>query len=249
MSGLESSLNETAIYTRYWIVNGWPIVLGAFLVGSIPFGLIVGRFFFKTDIRAAGSGNIGAANALRTMGPGAGIAVLFLDALKGVVAVLLPFAILGRVPMHLPLLCRMCGYDPGVLSALCALAAILGHCYSPWLRFKGGKGVATFLGVIVAVSWPAALAFAAVWLAIVLSNGYASLGSIVATVVAIAIVADRRPETLFFSIPAAAIIIWKHRENISRLLAGNENRLNLLRHRDEPRVRPEGPSGGAPPRS
>jgi len=226
----------------------WIFVAVAFLIGSIPFGLIVSRVFFKTDIRTAGSGNIGAANALRTMGRKAGIAVLVLDALKGVTGTLLPILLFPiAFPQPVPVDCNTLNLPPqtdcsvGYLTksldafvfpicAWCALATIVGHCYSPWLRFRGGKGVATYLGVLFVAGWPSALAFVVVWLAIVLPLGLASLGSILGAATAAAVVAAiRGPWTLAYSVPAVAIIVWQHRDNIRRLIAGNENRLDLLK--------------------
>ncbi len=216
---------------------GWPYVLFAFLVGSIPFGLLVGRAFYKRDIRAAGSGNIGAANALRTLGPRAGAAVLLLDALKGVVAVEVAAWLLLRVPLALPLGGGefTIGY-PGRafdLMPIAGIAAIYGHCYTPWLRLRGGKGVATFLGATLILSWPAALAFAAIWLLVVLPTGLASLGSMLAVVGAGLVLVATSPEYgasgFLYAVLCAFIVILKHRENIARMSAGTENRLRLLR--------------------
>ena len=118
------------------------IAIGAFLLVSIPFGLVISSIFYRTDIRKSGSGNIGAMNALRTLGKGGAIAVLLLDVAKGVV---------------LPLVVMLELHDTH-LAALAAACAVLGHCFSPWLGFKGGKGVATSFGAIFALSWPAGIA-------------------------------------------------------------------------------------------
>ena len=179
--------------------------------GSIPSGLLVARAFFKTDIRGAGSGNIGAANALRTLGKGAGAAVLLLDALKGFV----------------PVLCAEIFFsDEFVVALVCGFAAVAGHCYSPWLRGRGGKGVATALGALFAIAWAAGLIFIAIWLAAALLTRYASVASLTATLLSIA-------SLWYFIGPAggiygalvAAIVVWRHRENLARLRAGTENRL------------------------
>ena len=230
----------------FWLVHGWAFLVVAFLIGSIPFGLLVGRVFFKTDIRSAGSGNIGAANARRTMGRGAGISVLLLDAFKGALATSLPTL---SLQCHcIPLVEIFRGWTnapPAILSGLLAVAAVLGHCYSPWLGFKGGKGVATFLGVLIVVWWPSAITFIIVWLAIVLATGFASAGSILGTIAGIAAIWYAYGSfTLYFSVPAAGVIIWQHRTNIARLLAGNENRLNLLKSGAKPSAPQSGPSGG-----
>jgi glycerol-3-phosphate acyltransferase PlsY len=226
-----------ALWVPFWFRHGWVFLLAAFLIGSIPFGLVVSRVFFGRDLRASGSGNIGAANALRTMGRGAGLAVLVLDALKGVVATALPAVAIDQhwFQRPYPFFCCMPDEVAPILCAMCAIAAILGHCYSPWLRFNGGKGVATLLGVLIVAYWPSALVFVAVWLAVVLPTGFASLGSILGTLASIAVIGYYVPApTLYFTVPAAAIIIWKHRQNITRLLSGKENRLNLINRKEEP---------------
>ena len=195
------------------------IGLASFLVGSIPFGLIVGKVFFKSDIRAAGSGNIGAANALRSYGKGGGAAVLLLDALKGFVAA----AFVARW------LLGSADADLAAFSAFAGFAAVLGHCYAPWLNFKGGKGVATWLGVVAAISWPVALAFVAIWLIAVLPTRWASLGSLAATALSAAGLwfVTRDGPVALWSTAAAAVIFWKHRENIGRLAGGRENKIGF----------------------
>jgi len=185
------------------------ILVLAFLLGSLPFGLIVARVFFKTDIRERGSGNIGAANAARTLGRGAGALVLVLDALKGFVPTVL-------------------AQDVGGLSlALFAgFAAIVGHCYSPWMRFRGGKGVATELGVLFGLSWQAALIFIGVWILAVVATGFASVGSLLASISTIAtlwLFLDVR--AAIYGACVAAVIAWRHNDNIRRLFEGSENRL------------------------
>ncbi|HYZ15502.1 MAG TPA: glycerol-3-phosphate acyltransferase, partial [Candidatus Acidoferrum sp.] len=136
----------------------------AFFVGAIPFGVLVSRTFYGTDLRGSGSGNIGAANALRTLGKRGAVAVLLLDALKGFAPTLAASAI-GGAP----------------LAALAAFAAMLGHCYSPFLAGRGGKGVATFFGTLFALWWPAGLIFALVWIAAVAASGFSSVGSMLGT--------------------------------------------------------------------
>jgi glycerol-3-phosphate acyltransferase PlsY len=221
-----------------WLVAGWPYLVAAFLLGSIPFGLVVGRVFFKSDLRAAGSGNIGAANALRTLGTKAGAAVLVLDACKGVAAVALAWAQGLHVPLHLSGFGTDATLDASVgpiwpLIPLAGLAAVLGHCYTPWLRFRGGKGVATFLGATAALSWESGVAFALVWLAVVVPTGFSSLGSLLATAAAgtFVVVGGARygDSAAVFAFGAALVIVWKHRENIARLRAGTEHRLSLLK--------------------
>ena len=193
--------------------------IGSFFIGSIPFGYLVGRFFYRTDIRKQGSGNIGAMNALRTLGKGGAIAVLVLDALKGFVPT---FWALTFFRGHLdfePL-------PPGeeIVAALAAAGAVLGHCFSPWLRFKGGKGVATSFGAIFALCWPAGLIGVGGWLAGAAVTRYSSVGSMLGSILAafaIWFFTRSVPETLF-GVFAALLILFTHRENIARLRAGTE---------------------------
>ena len=181
----------------------------AFLAGSIPFGVFIGRMY-GVDIRAKGSGNIGAANALRTLGKGAGAAVLVLDAAKGAIGVL--------IGVH-------AGQDPW-LPALGGLAAVCGHCYSPWLGWRGGKGVATNLGAIFAFAWPAGVSFVLVWLVAVAATGYSSVGSLAASIIVpLALWRFAGLPGLAYGIAAAVIIIVAHRANIERLREGQEHRI------------------------
>ena len=201
---------------------GIGIALISFLIGSIPFGYIIGRFFYRTDLRKSGSGNIGAMNALRTLGKGGAIAVLLLDALKGAIPVIAAFAIFGHTATELAQLVASFG----------ATFAVLGHCFSPWLGWRGGKGVATAFGAIFAMSWPAGLVVVLGWVvgALVLTR-YSSVGSMLANIVApFALYFFTRSwaETAF-GIFLAVFIVWTHRENLQRLRAGTENRISLSR--------------------
>src|SRR5579884_1411731 len=193
------------------------IALGAFLIGSIPFGLIIGHAFYRTDIRKSGSGNIGAMNALRTLGKGGAIAVLLLDVAKGVV---------------LPLVVMLELHDTH-LAAIVAACAVLGHCFSPWLRFRGGKGVATSFGAIFALSWPAGIAAICGWLVGALATTYSSVGSMFAHVVApIALwYFTRDPWLTGYGVFAALVVFYTHRENIERIRTGRENGIPFLRRR------------------
>jgi acyl phosphate:glycerol-3-phosphate acyltransferase len=191
------------------------IVLGAFLLGSIPFGVVVSRLFFRVDIRTQGSGNIGAANALRTLGKIPALVVLLLDVLKGGIATAFAAGYGGQAQPW--------------LGPAAGAAAILGHVYSPWLYWRGGKGVATHLGVLVALAWPAALAFAVVWLAAVLVTNYSSVGSLAGTLLAPFILwACAGPPAAGYGAFAALLILYTHRENIARLRAGTENPLRKV---------------------
>jgi glycerol-3-phosphate acyltransferase PlsY len=192
-------------------------IAAAFLVGAIPFGVLVSRAFFHTDIRAQGSGNIGAANALRTLGKRGAAAVLVLDALKGAVPVVLVTAFGGTT----------------TLAACAGFAAVAGHCYSPFLGGKGGKGVATSYGVLWALAWPAGAAFTIVWIAALIATSFASVASMAASLVAPAALWFVIGEPgLGYGIAAAVLIVWKHRENLARLRAGTENPLPLLAKRN-----------------
>ncbi|HEX3466354.1 MAG TPA: glycerol-3-phosphate 1-O-acyltransferase PlsY [Candidatus Elarobacter sp.] len=189
------------------------VVVVAFFVGAIPFGVLVSRAFYGTDIRRSGSGNIGAANALRTLGKRGAFAVLALDALKGLAPVLAAKALGGTT-----------------LGVLAALAAVVGHCWSPFLGFKGGKGVATLLGAAIALWWPSGLAFGLVWIAAVIVCGYASVGSMLAALALAPVLWFGVGRIGFvYGLVSALIIIYRHRENLERLRRGTENRLSLLK--------------------
>lgn len=189
--------------------------IGAFVIGSIPFGLVISKLFYNTDIRKSGSGNIGAMNALRTLGKGGAIAVLLLDAAKGVVPASL--AIAFAHDMH--------------LAALLAACAVLGHCFSPWLAFRGGKGVATAFGAIFALSWPAGLCCVGGWLLGAFATTYSSVGSMLGSLVApLALWYFTRDWWVTgFGAFAALFIMYTHRENLVRLREGRESGISFLR--------------------
>jgi len=194
----------------------------AYLLGSIPFGYILVRNFRKEDIRATGSGNIGATNVARAGGKGLGIATLFFDALKGWLAVILVRVVVKAFHAGVP-------HPAAELAAFAAVAAILGHCFTVWLGFKGGKGVATALGVFLALSWPSALAALVVFAATVWLTRYVSLGSVIAAVsLPIFVYVFTPNRSLFFmlcTIFVSLLVIVKHRSNIARLLDGTESML------------------------
>ncbi len=184
------------------------LLLGAYLIGSIPFGVILTRLGGAGDLRQIGSGNIGATNVLRTGRKGLAAATLLLDGAKGAVAVLIARQI------HLD------------LDAAAGAAAFLGHLYPIWLRFRGGKGVATMLGVALALWWPAGLAFAVVWIAMLAITRRSSVGGISAAVAApIAAAAGGQSDLVLLFMAMAALLLWKHRSNIARLLDGTEPRV------------------------
>ena len=188
----------------------------AFAIGSIPFGYLIGRFFYRTDIRAQGSGNIGAMNALRTMGKRGGAAVLVLDALKGFVPVFVAVR-----------------YGGSAAGAIVAAAAVLGHCYSPWLRWHGGKGVATSFGAIFGLSWAAGLVAVGGWIAGAVLTQYSSVGSMLGSAVApFALWAfTRSPAATLYGVAAALFIVYTHRENLARLRAGTEGAIRLFKRK------------------
>ncbi len=190
-----------------------------YLCGSIPFGLILTRLGGTANLRTIGSGNIGATNVLRTGRKDLAAATLLLDLGKGVAAVLITGFLADRLlpPAAWP--------SAPVLAA--AVGAFVGHLYPVWLGFKGGKGVATFLGCLLAVAWPAGLAFIAVWLGTAAISRFSSLSALLASALtpAFLLVLDRHiSSALVFG--ALASIVWvKHRANIERLRAGTETRI------------------------
>ncbi|TKD53362.1 glycerol-3-phosphate 1-O-acyltransferase PlsY [Sphingomonas baiyangensis] len=183
------------------------LLLG-YVLGSIPFGLLLTRAAGAGDLRAIGSGNIGATNVLRTGRKGLAAATLLLDMAKGAAAVWIVEAIW-----------------PG-MAPLAAAAAFLGHCYPIWLRFRGGKGVATLLGVLIALAWPVALVFAGVWLGAIALTRISSVGGMLAAVSApLTAAATGRFDLVLLLLALALIVLWKHRTNLTRLLDGTEPRV------------------------
>jgi glycerol-3-phosphate acyltransferase PlsY len=190
-----------------WEMPALALALG-YLLGSIPFGLILTRFAGAGDLRAIGSGNIGATNVLRTGRKGLAAATLLLDAVKGAAAVWLGEAIV-----------------PGG-AVLGAAGAFFGHCYPIWLKFRGGKGVATFGGIAFAVFWPIGIIYLALWLGVLALSRYSSVGGLAAAVSApAAAFAFGRTDFGVLFIALALIVFWKHRGNIARLFAGTEPRV------------------------
>jgi|SRR5262245_8712200 len=186
-----------------------------YLLGSIPFGVILTRLAGAGDVRAIGSGNIGATNVLRTGRKGLAAATLLGDALKGTLAALAPFAVGIPITTGGP-----------YLPLIAGLGAFIGHLYPVWLHFKGGKGVATYLGVLAALAWPVAVIFCLIWLAIAALSRYSSLAALLAsaaTPVAL-FINGQRPQALLFAVLTA--ILWlRHRENIARLMSGTEGKI------------------------
>ncbi|MBZ9661071.1 glycerol-3-phosphate 1-O-acyltransferase PlsY [Mesorhizobium sp. ESP-6-4] len=179
-----------------------------YLLGSIPFGLLITRAAGLGDVRQIGSGNIGATNVLRTGNKGLAAATLLLDALKGTAAVLIA------------------GHFSPDFGLLAGFGAFLGHLFPVWLGFKGGKGVATYLGVLLGLAWQGMLVFAVVWLAMAFLFRYSSLAALAAAVVVpIALYVTSTPQIAGLFAAMSLIVIVKHRANISRLLAGTEGKI------------------------
>lgn len=195
---------------------------GAYLLGSIPFGLLLGRGLAGKDVRALGSGNIGATNVLRSAGKLAGALTLLADVLKGAAGFLLARALIPAPVVGEPL----------AFGSLCLTAALLlpvvGHCHPPWLGFRGGKGVAAAFGVGLAAWWPGALACAAVFAAVLAATRWASLASL-AAVAAFALALALSPARRALLLPGALLLLFlvvvRHRANIRRLLGGREPRV------------------------
>lgn len=219
------------------ILLGVSAVVG-YLLGSIPFGLVLTRLAGAGDIRKIGSGNIGATNVLRTGRKGLAAATLLLDGLKGTLAL---YA--GPFVAFLFLSAAKLSPDGNSISAsaqssldligmlasatlVAGVAAFLGHLYPVWLQFKGGKGVATFLGVLAGLDWKMGLVFAVIWLTMAVVARYSSLAALTAATVVAAILVLREigPLSITF-LMLTALLFWTHRANISRLMNGTESRI------------------------
>lgn len=191
----------------------WPYFLAAFaggyLLGSIPFGLIITRLAGLGDIRSIGSGNIGTTNVLRTGRKSMAALTLLCDALKGTVAVLIAY--------------EWAGID---LAVTAGFAAFLGHLFPVWLKFRGGKGVATYLGILLGLAWPAAVVFALVWIATAAATRYSSLSALLASLASPAFLAWQGNWQLAELMAVLTAILWlKHAANIKRLAGGTESRI------------------------
>ena len=184
------------------------LVLG-YLLGSIPFGLLLTRIAGLGDVRKIGSGNIGATNVLRTGNKGLAAGTLLLDMLKGTAAVAAANLYAGEAA-----------------SLVAGFGAFLGHCFPAWLGFKGGKGVATFAGILIGLAWPVAFAFGAIWLGIAALTRYSSLAALIATVGVTIIMFFAYPIAAALTVMALTLMCWaKHHANIARLLDGSESRI------------------------
>jgi glycerol-3-phosphate acyltransferase PlsY len=190
-------------------MSAWVAFGIGYLLGSIPFGLLLTQAAGAPDVRSIGSGNIGATNVLRTGRKGLAALTLLLDALKGTAAVLIAN--------------RYAGYEVALFAGF---AAFLGHLFPIWLKFKGGKGVATYIGLLLGIYWPAMLIFCAIWLIVAFASRYSSLAALVAsafTPPALYLLGLPGPATLFF---ALTLMLWfMHRANIGRLMHGTEGKI------------------------
>ncbi|HEV7259057.1 MAG TPA: glycerol-3-phosphate 1-O-acyltransferase PlsY [Bosea sp. (in: a-proteobacteria)] len=203
-------MQETLNWGLSWPAFAAALLVG-YLLGSIPFGVILTKLSGGPDLRSIGSGNIGATNVLRTGNKKLAALTLLGDMLKGTVAVLIGFHALG-----------------GPQAALVAgLGAFLGHLFPVWVGFKGGKGVATYLGILIGLAWPVALAFAAIWLSVAKLSKYSSLSALTASVATPLILwfaAGQRQAALLMA--ALTVLLWfMHRSNIARLLSGSEGKI------------------------
>jgi len=183
--------------------------IAGYLLGSIPFGMVIAKVMGLGNLREIGSGNIGATNVLRTGNKGAAAATLIFDAAKGAVAVLVARAFIGEDA-----------------AQIAGLAAFFGHLFPIWLGFRGGKGVATFLGILLALNWIVGLAACATWLVVVLFFRISSLGGLSAAALApIWIIIQGDAKTILLAILLGLLVFIRHRANIKRILAGTEPRV------------------------
>ena len=189
------------------IIALWAVL--GYLIGSIAFGMVLTRAMNLGDLRSIGSGNIGATNVLRTGNKKAAALTLLLDGAKGAVAVLLARYFAGEAA-----------------AQIAALAAMIGHCYPVWLGFKGGKGVATFLGILLALAWPVGLACCAVWLIMAFGSRMSSMAALTAAAAStFFIVFLGYGSALLLGIILTLLIFWRHRDNIKRIKAGTEPKI------------------------
>ena len=205
------------------VIPEFTALLAAYVLGATPFGYMAGKMQ-GIDIREHGSGNIGATNVLRTLGKPIGITVLILDLLKGLAPVLAA---------------KLLSPEDALVHILAGIGTILGHNFTFWLRFRGGKGIATSAGVLVGLTWIAALAGVAVWLVLFFTTKYvavASIGAAVAIPVVVLLGESSNIPLVIFSVLVAVLAIVRHRSNIQRLLAGTENRFGSSpKHEEVPK--------------
>jgi glycerol-3-phosphate acyltransferase PlsY len=204
------------------MVTLFAVLIGSYLLGSVPFGYVAGRLA-GIDIRNVGSGNVGATNVVRVLGKRYGYPVFALDFLKGFVAVMISMVMApGRPPQW---------NSPEIFGILAAMSSVFGHLYPPWLKFKGGKGVATSAGALLALTPIATLIGVAVWIIVFWLTRYVSLASVTAAVILPVVIVvvgshDRHngKPLIYASACVAAVVIWRHRSNLLRLMRGTEPR-------------------------
>jgi len=208
------------------------LIITAYLIGSIPTALIISKSFFDVDIREYGSGNMGATNTFRVLGSKFGTIVMVGDMLKGILAValynLLPYYLTNEL-------------DRTNLMIGLGLAAVIGHIYPIWAQFRGGKGVATLFGMLLAMQPVVAVSCVGVFLLVLFLTRYVSLSSILAGVaLPICVLWIYNEKEVFyrvFAVAVAALVVLTHQKNISRLLKGSENRVPILKYRDRKKMR------------
>src|SRR5262249_54364379 len=204
------------------MVTLFAVLISSYLLGSVPFGYLAGRLA-GIDIRKVGSGNVGATNVVRVLGKRYGYPVFALDFLKGFGAVKIAMLMAPGRPTELD--------SPEIFGILAAMSSVLGHLYPPWLKFKGGKGVATSAGALLALTPVATLIGVAIWIIVFWLSRYVSLASITAAVVLpiVILVVSSQDQSkgkplVYSSACVAAVVIWRHRSNLSRLIRGTEPR-------------------------
>jgi acyl phosphate:glycerol-3-phosphate acyltransferase len=198
------------------------LLTGSYLLGSIPFGYLAGRLA-GIDIRQVGSGNVGATNVVRVLGKKYGYPVFALDVLKGFGPVKISMLIAAGLPQQ--------WNSPEIFGILAAISSVLGHLYPPWLKFKGGKGVATSAGALLALTPVATLIGVAIWIVLFWLTGYVSLASMTAAIILPIVIlvmrshdSNKGKPLVYSAVCVAVIVIWRHRSNLSRLIRGTEPR-------------------------
>lgn len=213
-------------------MNELLLIVLAYLIGSIPSAVWVSRYFFDIDIRDYGSGNSGATNTYRVLGPKWGTVVMIVDMLKGMVAVKLALLLPSYVGNDIQLMNLQIGLG---------LAAVLGHIFPIWAEFRGGKGVATLFGLVLGISPWTALSCVGIFLLVLYLTRFVSLSSILASIAfpvfILVIFNEREPLYRVFAIAVALLVLLTHQKNIGRLFKGNESKVPILKHRDRRRQR------------
>ena len=213
-------------------MNEFLLIVLSYLIGSIPTSVWVSKYFFEIDIRDYGSGNAGATNSFRVLGPKWGVFVMTIDMLKGIIAVSLAFLL----PDHIDNLTQL-----QTLQIVLGLAAVIGHIFPIWAEFRGGKGIATLFGIVLGISPWTALSCVGVFLLVLYLTRFVSLSSILASIafpVFILFVFNVENDTYrVFAIAVALMVLLTHQKNIGRLLKGSESKVPILKQRDRRRQR------------